>query len=109
MMLAPRDLEVLSFVQEAACKFGSPKRIILFGSRARGDHKPLSDYDIGVEGDSDLTKNWAKFWNKVDECAPTLCKIDLVLMNSEIADELRTQILSQGIEFTLKGEHLARN
>ena len=109
MMLAPRDLAVLSFVQEAACKFGSPKRIFLFGSRARGDHKPLSDYDIGVEADNELTKNWAKFWSQVDEGAPTLCKIDLVLMNSEISEELRTQILSQGIEFTLKGEHLAHN
>ncbi len=109
MMLAPKDLEVLSFVQEAACKFGSPKRIILFGSRARGDHQPLSDYDIGVEADNDLIENWARFWNQVDEGAPTLCKIDLVLINSEISEELRTQILNQGIEFTLKGEKSARD
>ena len=32
------------------------ERIVLFGSRARGDHKPDSDYDIAVfiKGDWDL-------------------------------------------------------
>jgi uncharacterized protein len=34
----------------------SPRRVILFGSRARGDHRPDSDYDICVVADSSVER-----------------------------------------------------
>ncbi len=45
---SPRDdlvlREFLSRVREAVGK--APQEVLLFGSRARGDHDPTSDYDL---------------------------------------------------------------
>jgi predicted nucleotidyltransferase len=106
MNLSPQAINVLNFVRESAEKFGSPKRIILFGSRARHDHGSRSDYDIAVEPDPVLNRNWALFWNLVDEAAPTLCRIDLINLADDLSESFRVQIESAGIDFNLKaGNH----
>jgi predicted nucleotidyltransferase/HEPN domain-containing protein len=45
MCITDEDTELKSLVDIIATKY-SPEKIILFGSRARGDHKEDSDYDI---------------------------------------------------------------
>jgi predicted nucleotidyltransferase len=45
MCITDEDAELKSLVDYIATKY-SPEKIILFGSRARGDHKEDSDYDI---------------------------------------------------------------
>jgi len=37
------------------------QRVVLFGSRARGDHRPDSDYDIAV-----FLKDYDSFWTELD-------------------------------------------
>lgn len=57
------------------------KRVILFGSRARGYASPRSDIDLAVEIDDDAV--WHAVKEKV-ETYPTLLKIDLIrLMNNQ--------------------------
>jgi uncharacterized protein len=53
------------------------ERIVLFGSRARGDHRPDSDYDIAVfiRGDWEL-------WDEIQ----TLCDISTDVLNETGAD-----------------------
>lgn len=41
----------LKLIVDLVLRYYTPKKIILFGSRARGDHRPDSDYDIFVEID----------------------------------------------------------
>lgn len=41
----------LKIIVDLVLRYYHPNRIILFGSRARGDHRPDSDYDICVEID----------------------------------------------------------
>jgi predicted nucleotidyltransferase len=36
----------------------NPERIILFGSRARGDHRPDSDFDVLVVMRQDIAEPW---------------------------------------------------
>jgi predicted nucleotidyltransferase len=105
MTLSPQAMEVLEFVRLSAERFGFPQRIILFGSRARGDHESRSDYDIAVQPDSELNRNWAQFWNLVDESAPTLCKIDLINMTDNLSEGFRAQIEADGFELKLKAAH----
>ena len=54
------------------------KRIVLFGSRARGTPSARSDIDLAVEGDN--TVNWSNLWLEVEDY-PTLLEIDLVPMH----------------------------
>jgi predicted nucleotidyltransferase len=49
----------------------SVERILLFGSRARGDHGERSDIDLAVACPGADDEDWAKIWLIVDD-APTL-------------------------------------
>lgn len=97
--LEPKSQDVLSFVAARARRYGGAHRIILFGSRARGDHRRQSDFDIAVDPDDDLARNWSQFWLEVDNEAPTLCSIDLVRLDDTLSDPLRTAIESEGIRY----------
>jgi predicted nucleotidyltransferase len=68
------------------------KKVILFGSRARGDFKRTSDIDIAVEGG-----NFARFALDVDEETSTLLKFDIVDLERNIQKELRNSIETEGI------------
>ena len=48
--------------------------LVLFGSRARGDHRPRSDIDLAVYGMPEQER--ANFWLDVEEL-PTLLKFDI--------------------------------
>ena len=57
-----------------ARKYGA-RRLVLFGSRARGDHRPRSDIDLAIY---DMpAENRGAFWLEAEEL-PTLLKLDLV-------------------------------
>lgn len=71
----------------------APKKIWLFGSRARGTERPTSDIDLAFEFAN--TEKWSTFVAEVQENAPTLLDIDLVDMTS-CSPELREEILSTG-------------
>lgn len=88
--------EVLDRVVEIARKYKA-KKVILFGSRARGDHSPLSDYDIAIfeeETLSDLEK--AYLCDEIEE-VPTLKKIQAVFVREGTTDELMGNINREGI------------
>ena len=48
---------LLEQVIERICKAGSPQRIVLFGSRARGEARPDSDLDLLIIEESDLPRH----------------------------------------------------
>ncbi len=71
------------------------RRIVLFGSRARGTNRPKSDIDLAVWGCSDF----GEFSCAVEEEVWTLLKFDLVDMDQPyISDELRENIRREGVE-----------
>lgn len=57
-----------------ARQYGAQK-LVLFGSRARGDNKQRSDIDLAVYGMPQ--KNQASFWLDAEDL-PTLLKLDIV-------------------------------
>lgn len=69
------------------------KRVVLFGSRARGDNLPKSDIDIAVEGCPDC----AALRDALDNDVETLLGIDLVDFDASRSDELRREIARDGI------------
>lgn len=82
---------VLKQIIELAQKRNITK-VILFGSRARGDFKKKSDIDLAVLGE-----NIAEFSFDVDELTDTLLKYDIIDLNSNISDELLKNIQNEGI------------
>lgn len=68
------------------------EKVILFGSRARGDFKRTSDIDIAVSGG-----NFDRFALDVDEETSTLLKFDIVDLDREMQDALRESIEREGI------------
>lgn len=86
---------VLTKIKEIAEKYNIEK-VVLFGSRARGDNSPLSDYDIAVFGDelSDLEK--AIFCLDVEEME-TLKKIDIVFVSKDSKDSFLKNINKDGV------------
>src|SRR5690606_36894761 len=56
------------------------RRIILYGSRARCDHRPTSDYDLAFELDKDV--GWSEFLATQSEDLATLLPVDFLLLNA---------------------------
>lgn len=71
-----------------------PKRIILFGSRARDEAQTRSDYDIAID-DSHLTPAMLARIRADMEAVPTLLSIDVVWMN-HATEALYQRILKEG-------------
>ena len=67
------------------------EKIILFGSRARGDYKRTSDIDLAVSG-GDI----ARFALDVEEETSTLLKYDIVSLNLPVQEDLMASIEREG-------------
>nr|MBP3283725.1 nucleotidyltransferase domain-containing protein [Treponema sp.] len=68
------------------------KKVVLFGSRARGTNRERSDIDIfAVGGDVD------SFRAALDEEADTLLMFDVVDAGANVSDELKAEIEKDGV------------
>lgn len=71
-------------------------QILLYGSRARGDHLPLSDYDIAIFGEHLSDTEKVLLSHAIDDIN-TLKKIDIVFMTSNRDDVFVRQIIEEGV------------
>lgn len=71
-----------------------PKRIILFGSRARGNFKKNSDIDIAIDVKVNFREK-RKLIEKVDRLSG-LYSVDLIFL-PEIDNKFRKKILEEGV------------
>ena len=84
--------ELLQQIVGVLLRHADPKKIILYGSRARGDYSAKSDIDIAIEpGDG---KSF--FRNVVDDEIRTLLKIEIISLD-EAPEHLRRQMDEEGI------------
>lgn len=83
--------EVVNSIVEwaKACQI---EKVILFGSRARGDNKSRSDIDLAVSGG-----NISEFSTGVEEEIPTLLCFDVVNLDGRVQEELREAISREGV------------
>ena len=81
---------IINEIKDLAIKCGVEK-VILFGSRARGDNKERSDIDLAIEG-----CNTALFSVEADEIINTLLMFDIVDLGGFVQDELRQSIEREG-------------
>ena len=81
---------VLTEIRDLAEKYGL-ERVVLFGSRARGDYKKTSDIDLAVTGG-----NITLFSLDVEEETSTLLSFDVVNLDGSVQEELRKSIEQEG-------------
>lgn len=86
---------VLDQIRTLAVKFNIEK-IVLFGSRARGDYSNLSDYDFAIFKDG-LTNLEQAYFNVEVEEIETLNKIDIIFVTKDLSLELRRNIEKEGV------------
>jgi predicted nucleotidyltransferase len=74
------------------------EKIILYGSRSRGDHRDRSDIDLAIECPKATNTQWIMQIMKIIENADTLLKIDCVRLD-ELQEEsqFKKEILKDGI------------
>lgn len=84
-----RDI-VLKEIKELAQKYEIEK-VILFGSRARGDYYRTSDIDLAVKGGDTV-----RFSLDVDDCTSTLLSYDIVDLGGPVEPELLASIKEEG-------------
>lgn len=82
---------VMDEIKALAKKYNMDK-VILFGSRARGDFKRASDIDLAVSGG-----DFVRFALDVDEETWTLLEYDVVNLDRHISPDLRDSIEREGI------------
>lgn len=94
-MICMKDTGVKEEVIEAiraAAQQCDVSRVVLFGSRARGEHREKSDIDLAVSGGDQV-----RFALAVEENAPTLLKFDFVCMDGPVSDELKARVAREGV------------
>ena len=78
-------------------KYDRIEKVVLFGSRARGDNTERSDYDIAIYGSlSGIEK--AAVRSFIDEDLKTLHNFDVVFISDKTNPELIKNIEKDGID-----------
>lgn len=85
--------ELFAQIAELGAKYSADK-IVLFGSRARGDHTERSDIDIAVYGL--LLERQCDFSEELDNL-PTLLEFDVVYVGEATSKELLKEIEKDGV------------
>lgn len=74
----------------------APQKIKLFGSRARGDHRPHSDFDIAVEGRACTDSQWTQLILSLESEPITLRLFDVVEVE-KLGVEYLEQLDKEGV------------
>lgn len=85
--------ELYSQLAALAKRYGA-KRLVLFGSRARGDNRYNSDIDLAVYGMPE--HNRGSFWFDCEEL-PTLLKFDIVHITDGMNPAFLANIEKDGV------------
>lgn len=92
------DTKLIEHMKEMLKGYPSVERATLFGSRARGDNRERSDYDIAIYGTLSPGDR-ARLRLSFEEDLPTLHKIDVIFMQQHHDDEFTKSIHRDEVPF----------
>lgn len=90
------DKKLLDDMLACFKRYNGVEKVILFGSRARGDDSERSDYDIAVFGALSAEEK-GELRRFCSESLHTLHKVDLVFVSEATYPKLKENILKEGI------------
>lgn len=89
---------ILSALAQTFRRYPAIERAVLFGSRARGDHREQSDYDVAIYGVLPTSDKTALRIFCAEDL-PTLHKVDLIFMSEQDGTPIAESIQREGIIF----------
>lgn len=89
------DEKIKNQIIKIAQNYEGVEKVILFGSRARGDALERSDIDLAIEAEKIAESDWLDLYFQLQEELDTLLSIDVVWL-TEASDELKTNIKREG-------------
>lgn len=89
----PLSKEIIEEICKLAAEYNGIKRIVLFGSHARGDHHSTSDIDLAIYGATELQAFTYDLENKVS----TLLMFDISNMEEVKDDFFIEQVEKDGV------------
>ncbi len=94
--IRPQDIRELDDIKRAIRELFKNKsvRVYIFGSRARGDHTPRSDLDLGFLSQEDISYELALLRELLEESNLTF-SVDVVDL-SRTSDEFKEAVLKEG-------------
>ena len=85
--------DIIKEIVDMSKKYDGIKKVVLFGSRARGDNELKSDIDLGIYCDSDLLL----FIEEIENNTHTLLEFDFSDMNNIRDEFFIEQVEKEGI------------
>ena len=83
-------------ILDTCAQFPEVERVILYGSRARGDDGVGSDIDLAIDAPNMLNQTFALLWNALDDL-PIIFSMDVVHLQSLKNTHLLQAIRKEGI------------
>lgn len=99
------DEGLLQGIRDIGQKYAIEK-IVLFGSRARGDHRPGSDIDLAIFLLPELSSR-GRLTSDFEDLN-TLLKIDVIFINKNIDVKLMENIQKEGVTLYERAIHKSR-
>jgi proline iminopeptidase len=88
--------EILNDLRLVFSQFADIDRVLIYGSRARGDFRPSSDIDLAVLAPTMGPAEFSKLWTALDDL-PIIFRLD-VSLHHEVADQqLKHNMLADGV------------
>ena len=84
---------IISEIIDISKKYYGINKVVLFGSRARGDNELKSDIDLAIYCDGDLSL----FIEEIENTTHTLLEFDFSDMNNIVDDFFIEQVEKEGI------------
>lgn len=85
--------DIINEIKSTASKYNNIEKIVLFGSRARGDNNLKSDIDLAIFG----TGDFCEFICDLEDDVHTLLEFDITIMNENLDELFLKQVESEGI------------
>lgn len=101
------DPQIQNDLVQIAAAMPEVSKLILFGSRARGDADERSDIDIAVEASGLSREKWLRLLDEVEE-VNTLLPIDVIRFE-EAAEALKENIVREGKILYARSENRAKS
>ena len=83
-------------VKKCASNYPNIYKIVLFGSRARGDYRPNSDIDLAIFSRTSSNLEGANFTDEIEDL-DTLLKFDIVFMTPDTDPRLLENVKQEGV------------